>query len=124
MNKVLGPVVLSTPSIAPAAACGASATPTSAPALSPTPTAVSALQPASLGEQLYVSKGCAACHGENGQGSEIAPALPGHTETQVPRQVRAPMGLMPIFPPDRESEPTPVSPPQLDELSLRLAERP
>ena len=38
-----------------------------------------------------------------GQGSQIAPALPGHSEAQVRRQVRAPMGLMPVFPPDRVS---------------------
>jgi len=86
-----------------AVACGSSATPTTAPTLKPTPTSASVLQPALLGEQLFVTKGCAACHGAMGKGSEIAPALPGHTETQVRRQVRAPMGLMPVFPPDRVS---------------------
>ena len=86
-----------------AAACGASATSTSAPTLTPAPTSASAPQSASPGEQLFVSKGCAACHGDMGKGSEIAPALPGHTGTQVRRQVRAPMGLMPVFPPDRVS---------------------
>ena len=82
-----------------AAACGAAATPTTTPTSAPP----SAGQPASLGEQLFVSKGCAACHGEMGQGSQIAPALPGHSEAQVRRQVRAPMVLMPVFPPDRVS---------------------
>ncbi len=101
--KALELGVLGTLLLLLAAACGASATPTSAPMLTPAPTSASALQPASLGEQLFVSKGCAACHGEEGKGSEIAPALPGHTETQVRRQVRAPMGLMPVFPPDRVS---------------------
>ena len=97
INKILAAAVLSTLFLSLAVACGATATPT------PTSTAALALQPASLGEQLFVSKGCAACHGEMGQGSQIAPALPGHSEVQVRRQVRAPMGLMPVFPPDRVS---------------------
>ena len=103
MNRVMGPVVLGALLLSLAVACGASATPTSAPTLAPTPTSASALQPASPGEQLFVTKGCAACHGDMGKGSGIAPALPGHTGTQVRRQVRAPMGLMPVFPPDRVS---------------------
>ena len=103
MNKPMGPVVLGALVLLLAAACGGSATPTSALKLTPTPTSASAFQPASPGEKLFVIKGCAACHGEMGQGSQIAPALPGHSETQVRRQVRAPMGLMPVFPPDRVS---------------------
>ena len=99
MNKLLGPGVLGILLLLLASACGASATSTSAPILTPPATSASVLQPASTGEQLFVSKGCAACHGSIGQGSEIAPALAGHTETQV----RAPMGLMPVFPPDRVS---------------------
>ncbi|MDA0264771.1 MAG: cytochrome c [Chloroflexi bacterium] len=53
----------------------------------------------SEGQQLFTAKGCAACHGANGEGTGIAPALSGHTGGQVRRQVRAPLGLMPVFPP-------------------------
>ena len=49
------------------------------------------------GLQVYRTVGCAMCHGFNAEGSDIAPALPGHTESQVRRQVRAPVGLMPVF---------------------------
>ena len=49
------------------------------------------------GKELYISKGCAACHGQNAEGSEIAPALPRHNETMVKRQVRNPRFRMPAF---------------------------
>lgn len=48
-----------------------------------------------------MEKGCAACHGQNAEGSAIAPALPGHTAEQVRRQVRNPIGLMPSFGPEQ-----------------------
>ncbi len=73
-------------------ACGASATPTS------TPSAIVV-----EGQRLFVSKGCAACHGDSAQGTSIAPGLSGHTGGEVKRQVRAPLGFMPDFPPDRIS---------------------
>ena len=57
-----------------------------------------------LEQQVYVSAGCSACHGQNGEGSEIAPALGGHSALQVKRQARAPVGLMPPFPPDQLSD--------------------
>ncbi len=81
------------------AACGgpATATPTNLPA----PTA--AIETLPVGHQLFVIKGCAACHGQNAEGSAIAPALSGHSGNQVRRQVRAPLGLMPVFPPDKLS---------------------
>ena len=81
------------------AACGGSATPTT-PSL-PKPT--SAIETLPAGHQLFVTKGCAACHGQNAKGSVIAPALGGHSGNQVRRQVRAPLGLMPVFPPDKSS---------------------
>lgn len=81
------------------AACGGSATPTT-PSL-PKPT--SAIETLPAGHQLFVTKGCAACHGQNAEGSVIAPALGGHSGNQVRRQVRAPLGLMPVFPPDKIS---------------------
>ena len=86
-----------------AVACGAAATPTAVPAPAPTSASASS-SPIALeahGAQLFVEKGCAACHGQNGEGSAIAPALPGHTAEQVRRQVRNPIGLMPKFGPER-----------------------
>ena len=58
---------------------------------------------AHAGYGVFVSSGCSACHGQNGEGSTFAPALPAHTEGQVRRQVRAPVGFMPVFPPDKIS---------------------
>jgi len=86
-----------------AVACGAAATPTAVPAPAPTSagTSSSPIPPKVHGAQLFVEKGCAACHGQNGEGSAIAPALPGHTAEQVRRQVRNPIGLMPKFGPER-----------------------
>jgi mono/diheme cytochrome c family protein len=53
---------------------------------------------AAAGLVTFRSVGCAACHGDNGEGG-IGPALPGHTEDQVFRQVRSPIGdVMPPFP--------------------------
>ena len=68
-------------------------TPIAAPAL--TDTAVSTEE--ATGRELFISKGCGACHGHNAQGSEIAPALPGHSEAIVKRQVRNPRFRMPAF---------------------------
>lgn len=91
-------------------ACGGAATATPIPASTRIPAAtvvaMTALpeaptpEPASRGQQLFVSKGCSACHGAQGEGTDIAPGLGGHTGEQVKRQVRAPMGLMPAFAPD------------------------
>lgn len=60
--------------------------------------------PVLRGQMVFNTVGCVACHGENGQGTEIAPALPGHTETQLRRQVRAPVGIMPVFSPEKLPE--------------------
>ena len=62
-----------------------------------------ATAPISSGQQLFQNKGCATCHGQNAEGTDIAPALTGHSATQVKRQVRAPLGIMPVFPPDKIS---------------------
>ena len=53
----------------------------------------------STGEQLYHFKGCSTCHGSRQGGSVIAPKLNGFTANQVKRQVRAPVGAMPVFGP-------------------------
>ena len=85
------------------AACGESAT----VAPTPGPTAIVPSTPAietlPVGQQLFITKGCAACHGQDAEGTGIAPALGGHSGNQVKRQARAPVGLMPVFPPDKVS---------------------
>ena len=100
-----------------ATACGggATSTPSRRPAgttvpaatTAPVATAVSAatstpaIQTLPAGQQLFIIKGCAACHGHDAEGTRIAPALPGHSGNQVRRQVRAPVGSMPVFPLDK-----------------------
>ena len=76
-------------------ACGVT-TPTETAKARPTSTPVQVEQ-MSKGQALFVAKGCAACHGQNAQGSQIAPALPGHSEVMVIRQVRNPRFQMPAF---------------------------
>ena len=49
------------------------------------------------GHNLFISKGCAACHGRDAEGTVIAPSLPGHNAEQIRRQVRNPIGSMPRF---------------------------
>ena len=93
------------------AACNTANDPTVTPAATatsapppPTSTAdtTADLSPVELGGVLYNEKGCAACHGQNGEGKTLgagiaAPAMPGHTEGQVRRQIRGPIGIMPPF---------------------------
>ena len=57
-----------------------------------------------IGHDLMIAKGCAACHGQNGEGSAIAPALAGHSEAQVVRQVRSPRFQMPAFSEEQVSD--------------------
>jgi hypothetical protein len=73
----------------------------------PTPTPVGS----SDGQRLFVAKGCAACHGSEGSGSTIAPALFEHSANQITRQVRAGLGSMPIYPPSK------ISDAELDEIT-------
>ena len=76
-------------------ACGGtSPTGTAEALLTSTPVQVEEMKE---GQALFVAKGCAACHGQNAEGSPIAPALPGHTEEMVERQVRNPRFQMPAF---------------------------
>lgn len=49
------------------------------------------------GHDLYIEAGCNGCHGEHAEGTEIAPALPGHSEEVVIRQVRSPLDEMPAY---------------------------
>lgn len=70
------------------AACGAPAEPATPRPTSAPATAVSAVD---AGKALLTEKGCAACHGANGEGMEnLGPALPGHSREAVFRQVREP----------------------------------
>ena len=77
----------------------------SQPDPTPSPTSTTAPAPAALstGHQLFVDKGCAACHGQSAEGSSFAPPLAGHSAAVVKRQIRAPLGIMPVFPPDKIS---------------------
>ncbi len=81
---------------APAPAPAPTPAPTPAPAPTPTPTST-LTDNAAAGRQLFIDKGCAACHGQNAEGTDIAPALPGHNAEQVKRTVRSPKGNMPRF---------------------------
>lgn len=80
-------------------ACGGAAPiPTALPTTASIPATLPAPdEPASAGQSLFVSKGCAACHGQDGEGSAIAPALAGHSALMVKRQVRNPRFQMPAF---------------------------
>ncbi len=106
-----------------AIACGAEG-----PPVAPSPTAEDSeeaheadegheqISPQALqGKEVYTNAGCAACHGLDGQGTAAAPGLPAHTEDQVRRQVRAPAGIMPVFPKDK------ISDSQLDDLFVYIA---
>ena len=69
----------------------------------------------STGQRLFVSNGCAACHGSDGNGSTIAPGLFEHSTDQISRQVRAPLGAMPTYPPLK------ISDEELDEIVLYIS---
>lgn len=68
----------------------------------PAATVTGDLRPEEPGEYVFESL-CASCHGDQGAGA-LAPALAGHTVDQVLRQVRAPVGEMPMFPAERLTE--------------------
>ena len=90
-------------------ACGGgTSAPVAAPDETPTPTLAPISdahdEPVEEGRRLFLSKGCAACHGQDAQGSEIAPAVPGHSEAVVKRQVRNPRLRMPAFTEDQVSD--------------------
>lgn len=52
--------------------------------------------PANSPEGAYQAAGCSSCHGQDGEGG-VGPALAGHTDAQVEKQVRDPVGDMPAF---------------------------
>ncbi len=49
------------------------------------------------GSAAYLAAGCGACHGENAEGTDVAPSLAGHTSQQVHQQVRSPLAQMPAY---------------------------
>ena len=71
------------------------------PSSTATPTPTATLSLVEQSERLYLTKGCSGCHGVSARGSDIAPALPGHSADQVRRQVRHPLGSMPAFGPEQ-----------------------
>lgn len=56
------------------------------------------------GHELFEAKGCATCHGEDAQGSDLGPAIGGHAVDVVIKQVRTPRDRMPAFGPDKISD--------------------
>ena len=62
-----------------------------------TPTVVAGTEAQGEGRDLFIAKGCPGCHGQDAEGISIAPALAGHTEQMVSRQVRTPRFRMPAF---------------------------
>jgi mono/diheme cytochrome c family protein len=87
-------------------ACGSPTPTTSATAAATeTPVATATTIPsftgaAEEGKRLFGANACISCHGDNPQGTNVAPALGGHSAAVVRRQVRAPVGTMPVFLPE------------------------
>ena len=54
-----------------------------------------------IGYEVYLANGCVECHGENAEGTDIGPALAGHTREDIYRQLRAPTGVMLPFTPEQ-----------------------
>ena len=52
------------------------------------------------GFTVFTANGCVACHGPNGEGTDVGPALAGHSEFAIRHQVRAPTGIMLVFGPE------------------------
>lgn len=51
------------------------------------------------GYEIFTVNGCVACHGQNAEGNDVGPALAGHSEFAIRRQVRAPTSIMLPFSP-------------------------
>ncbi len=59
---------------------------------------------AAAGRALFAAKGCAACHGAGAEGTNLAPALLGHSESTLMKWVREGGGGMPPFSIDQVSD--------------------
>lgn len=57
-----------------------------------------------VGKQLFIEKGCAACHGPNAQGTPGYPAVAGFPQSHTKEQVRNPHHRMPRFMPEQVSD--------------------
>ena len=55
------------------------------------------------GQEVFKTN-CGECHGDDGSGTDEAPALAGHTADAVTKQVRTPEGDMKAVPPDKLSD--------------------
>lgn len=93
------------------AACGATTGPSADATNAPPPARAPAASPVEEGKALLAAKGCASCHGANGEGVEdLGPALPGHSRDVVFSQVREPRQVpegrvqMPAFDTDQISD--------------------
>lgn len=53
------------------------------------------------GYEVFTTSGCVACHGTNGEGNDVGPALAGHSDFSIRRQVRAPTNVMLVFTPQQ-----------------------
>ena len=62
-----------------------------------TPAGLAGTEAQGEGRDLFIANGCSGCHGQDAEGTSIAPALAGHTEQMVKRQVRTPRFRMPAF---------------------------
>ncbi len=74
------------------AACGTSPAQSGAVAAAP-----------AKGQEVFKTN-CGECHGNDGGGTDEAPALAGHTADEVTKQVRTPEGDMKAIPPDKLSD--------------------
>ncbi len=55
------------------------------------------------GKKLFTDRGCAACHGTSAMGTAVVQSISLRSPGVITQQVRAPVGMMPPFPPDKLS---------------------
>ena len=53
------------------------------------------------GKKLFADRGCAACHGRNAMGTAVVQSISLRSPEVIRQQLRAPVGMMPLFPPDK-----------------------
>ena len=53
------------------------------------------------GKKLFTDRGCAACHGSNAMGTAVVQSISVRSPEVIRQQIRAPVGMMPLFPPDK-----------------------
>ena len=67
------------------------------------PAQSSAASAPAKGQEVFKTN-CGECHGDDGSGTDEAPALSGHTAEEVTKQVRTPEGDMKAIAPDKLSD--------------------